>query len=196
MVQPEEMSAREGIPQRPQHTQLFLSAQRNVAKGERRGIRWLFLIVGAGLLFVLKVLYATASLEQLRFLLAPVSIKARPLPNDNALEDVWLAGLSLRGKWIAHHFYPQYTSEDRLAIVKGSFATQVLTPMTAFLALENEAQKTALRKKQEDVLKAKHALDIGEETRMSEPGFLIMLAMVFMLAALRNRTRLTAWLKN
>lgn len=125
-----------------------------------------------------------------------IQIQRQPSQSDSNIEDVWMAGLSLRGKWIAHHFYPQYTSQDWLTIVKGSFAIQVLTPMTAFIALENEAQKAVLRKKQEDVLKAKHFLDIGEETRMSEPGLLTLFTIILLFATYYDRTRLKVWLKN
>lgn len=90
----------------------------------------------------------------------------------------WLQALALQGQWLQHVFYPQYTPTDWPALIKESFTTHTMTPVTSFLSLENEAQRKALLKKQEEVLHSSKSLDIEEEDRMSEPGLLVLLLLV------------------
>jgi hypothetical protein len=63
--------------------------------------------------------------------------------------------------------------------LKNSFRTGILSPVTAYMVLETEAQRILLRRKQAEVLRANQALDLNEEqVRMSEPGLWI-LALLF-----------------
>jgi hypothetical protein len=75
----------------------------------------------------------------------------------------WQAGLLLRGhdQWQALH--PAAAEAQHLAFTQASFQHRILTPLTAFLALENEAQKAALRRKQSETLAANANLDTQEE---------------------------------
>jgi hypothetical protein len=75
----------------------------------------------------------------------------------------WQAGLLLRGydQWQALH--PAEAEARHLAFTQASFQHRILTPLTAFLALENEAQKAALRRKQSQTLAANASLDTQEE---------------------------------
>lgn len=75
----------------------------------------------------------------------------------------WEAGLLLRGhgQWQALH--PAEADAQHLAFTQASFQHRILTPFTAFLALENEAQKAALRRKQAETLAANANLDAQEE---------------------------------
>lgn len=75
----------------------------------------------------------------------------------------WQAGLLLRGydQWRALH--PAEADARHLAFTQASFQHRILTPLTAFLALENEAQKAALRRKQSQTLAANASLDTQEE---------------------------------
>jgi hypothetical protein len=107
-------------------------------------------------------------------------IQPKPaLPSING--DRWQAGLQLRLFETVCELCPRDADRNWLAAVKGSFASHVLTRTTSFIALENEAQRQALLKKQKTVLNARKALDIGEEQRMSEPSFWIILG-VFAIA--------------
>ena len=74
----------------------------------------------------------------------------------------WQAGLLLRGyaQWQALH--PAVADARHPAFVRASFANRLLTPLTAFLALENDAQKAALRRKQAQTLAANANLDAQE----------------------------------
>jgi hypothetical protein len=75
----------------------------------------------------------------------------------------WQAGLLLRGhsQWQALH--PAEADAQHLAFTQASFQHRILTPLTAFLALENEAQKAALHRKQSETLAANANLDTQEE---------------------------------
>ncbi len=69
-------------------------------------------------------------------------------------------------------FYPEKNAFSWLPLVQNSFRTQVMSPETAYIVVETEAQKQALLAKQKQILAAKKTLDAGEETiRMSEPAF-------------------------
>lgn len=80
----------------------------------------------------------------------------------------WEAGLLLRGhaQWQALH--PAEADAQHLAFTQASFQHRILTPFTAFLALENEAQKAALRRKQAETLAANANLDAQEAGPQSE----------------------------
>jgi len=93
-------------------------------------------------------------------------------------EKDWSTGLALQGDWLYHIFHPERTDKDWLGLVQESFKAQIMTPLTSFISLENEAQRQALLKKQREVLNAKSSLDVGEETRMSEPGIIVLLIVI------------------
>ncbi|TGE14185.1 MSEP-CTERM sorting domain-containing protein [Hymenobacter elongatus] len=88
----------------------------------------------------------------------------------------WQDGLWLHGYQQYQALYPAAAETMRLSAIRGSFASGIMTPLTSYLALENEAQKAALRRKQNEVLAGNGALDAGEETQpMSEPDVWILL---------------------
>ena len=89
----------------------------------------------------------------------------------------------LQGMWMNMELFPSKTEGNSLSLIKQSFRTGIMIPLTSFIALENEAQRQALLRKQERVLSANKSLDIGEESEMSEPGMAIMI-IVLLLAAL------------
>ncbi|RZK51519.1 MAG: MSEP-CTERM sorting domain-containing protein, partial [Hymenobacter sp.] len=74
----------------------------------------------------------------------------------------WQTGLLLRGyaQWQALH--PAAADAQHLAFIQASFRSRLLTPLTAFLALENQAQKAALYRKQAQTLAANASLDTQE----------------------------------
>lgn len=123
---------------------------------------------------------------------ASVVWNEKATPNSEEVDLVqkdWESGLYLQGQWFAHAFHPERTEQEWLALVKNSFKAQMMTPVTSFVSLENEAQRQALLQKQEAVLQAKKSLDISEnEVRMSEwsysPAVLICLYLILMLLAI------------
>lgn len=108
-------------------------------------------------------------------------------------EKSWAAALSLAGNWRWQQLHPERSDQIWNPSVKASFDGHILSPLTAFIVVENEAQKAALRKKQSEVLKGKSSLDAGEDAaRMSEPGFIIVLLLGgFILWWERHSVRLT-----
>lgn len=91
-------------------------------------------------------------------------------------EKSWAAALTLAANWRWQQLHPERSDQIWNPSVKASFDGHILSPLTAFIVVENEAQKAALRKKQSEVLKGKSSLDAGEDAaRMSEPGYIIVL---------------------
>ena len=100
----------------------------------------------------------------------------------------------------AHRLYRRHLANVRagatgyrpwLAEVRASFVSEVLMPQTAYLVVENDAQREALRRKQRETLDADPALDLEEEENlrsMSEPWWFWFLGLVlFAGVALRRR---------
>ncbi|AHJ96800.1 MSEP-CTERM sorting domain-containing protein [Hymenobacter swuensis] len=74
----------------------------------------------------------------------------------------WQTGLLLHGYQQWQAFHPEAAEDQRVPFVRASFRAGILTPFTAYLALENPAQKAALQRKQDQVLSGKAALDVDE----------------------------------
>ena len=93
----------------------------------------------------------------------------------------WADALTLRRRYLHNQREGETGYRPWLAEVQGSFRTGALMPTTAYLVVENEAQKEALRRKQSQTLAADPAFDASEseETRsMSEPWWVWMLGML------------------
>jgi hypothetical protein len=97
-------------------------------------------------------------------------------------EKNWQSALAMQALWRWQVLHPELSEKEWLNLVRHSFISKVMTPVTSYLVVENEAQKAILKKKQEQVLSSNKSLDVGEDTRrMSEPGF-ILLATLLILA--------------
>ena len=84
-------------------------------------------------------------------------------------EKNWQSALTLQGQWTSQILHPENSDKEWLNMVKYSFISKVMTPVTSYLVVENEAQKAMLKKKQEQALSGNKSLDLGEDTqRMSE----------------------------
>ncbi|EDM44778.1 hypothetical protein SCB49_14440 [unidentified eubacterium SCB49] len=103
------------------------------------------------------------------------------IPETEIKEKDWVSALKMQGQWNSQILHPNTSEKKWLTLVKHSFISKVMTPLTSYLVVENEAQKEMLKKKQEQALSGNKSLDLGEETqRMSEPS-LIILAISFVL---------------
>lgn len=100
---------------------------------------------------------------------------AGPLNED--LPTPWQQGLWMHARWQAHLLRSVQLPVDARELVGASFGAQVLLPVTAWICLENEAQRNALLKKQEELLNGTASLDAADETLtpMSEPGWVWLL---------------------
>ncbi len=97
---------------------------------------------------------------------ASVVVSGRPAVGSAAgipASSRWLTGLLLRGYGQWQSFHPEATDQERVPFVQASFRAGIMTPFTSFLALENEAQKAALRRKQAQTLAANASLDAMEQ---------------------------------
>jgi len=90
--------------------------------------------------------------------------------------DNWEDAVLLHSQWQRHLVHPEQTNRDWVRMVRNSFRTSVMTPVTSYIALENEAQKAMLKKKQEQLLSGNPSLDAGEDVpEMTEPSTWILL---------------------
>lgn len=105
----------------------------------------------------------------------------------------WQSALTMQAKWASQILHPETSDKEWLNLVKYSFVSKVMTPVTSYLVVENEAQKAILKKKQEQVLSGNKSLDLDEDTqRMSEPSLWI-LAILFGLVIWHRQTRKRQW---
>ena len=113
-----------------------------------------------------------------------------PHEEAGAYDDRWLNAQTMAGQWMQLQLHPEAGDAAWRDLVRASFRAQVLMPVTAYIAVENEAQKNALLKKQDEVLNADGALDASEDElqSMSEPGLLLLLIPFGLWVLLRRRT--------
>lgn len=103
-------------------------------------------------------------------------------------EKDWESGLLMQGQWMLQVLYPQTADEEWLSLIQNSFKSKILTPLTSYIVVENEAQKMMLKKKQEEVLSGNRSLDLNDDTqRMSEPGIFVMLLLLGLFYMINKR---------
>jgi len=91
----------------------------------------------------------------------------------------WAAALVQQNNWLAYHLQTSPNNARYLELVKQSIQNQLLSPVTSFIVVENEAQKKALLKKQKEILSGNKNLDPDEDTQsMAEPNLFILLALI------------------
>ena len=111
----------------------------------------------------------------------------------NMKEKNWQSAFILQGKWIAQILNPESSKSEWNNLVKNSFLTKIMTPLTSYLVVENEAQIAILKKKQEQVLSSNKAYDLEvEPQRMSEPN-MIILTLLFLLILWYRQKRKRKW---
>ena len=101
----------------------------------------------------------------------------------------WQSAMELEGRHRALQLRPQGGTAAWRELVRGSFKAQVMLPVTAWMCLEDDAQRNALLKKQEEMLNGNAALDASDQniTNMSEPGILWLLIPVLLWFVLRRK---------
>lgn len=86
----------------------------------------------------------------------------------------WQNGVQLYGMWMSARLNPRDAGRRNHTVITNSFTTHLLTPLTAFLSPENDAQRQTLLRKQEQMLSSMRPLDVGEEHEMDEPPLWVL----------------------
>ncbi len=103
-------------------------------------------------------------------------------------EKDWNSALQLNCNWISQNLNPSKSDAEWLNLVKSSFVSRIMTPVTSYLVVENEAQKAILKKKQEQVLSSNKSLDVGEDAqRMSEPSLIVLAILLGLFLWIREK---------
>lgn len=106
-------------------------------------------------------------------------------------EKSWSSAITLQALWMSQILHPETTNKEWLNLVKCSFISKIMTPVTAYLVVENKAQKAMLKKKQEQVLSSNKALDLEQEiVRMTEPNMIIIGIILFFLILYRRKKKI------
>lgn len=107
-------------------------------------------------------------------------------------EKEWESALMMQAQWNSQILHPENSDREWLNLVKHSFISKVMTPVTSYIVVENEAQKAMLKKKQEQVLSGNKSLDLGEDTqRMSEPSMILLLILIGLILWFREKKETT-----
>jgi hypothetical protein len=105
-------------------------------------------------------------------------------------EKNWHSALKMQGQWTSQILHPETSDKEWLNMVKYSFISKVMTPVTSYLVVENEAQKAMLKKKQEQALSGNKSLDLGEDTqRMSEPRLILLTILLGLILWFREKRK-------
>lgn len=112
------------------------------------------------------------------------------LTKTNGIDNQWLTAINLQAKWNSLILHPENTKKNWIPMIQQSFSSKIMIPYTSYLVVENEAQKAALKKKQEEILNSNKSLDPDNNAqRMSEPNIILILLFLgpFLWTRLRKR---------
>ena len=121
---------------------------------------------------------------------ASILVKKDPYIIDGRqiFEKNWQSALLMHAAWQSQTLYPEIADSEWQQMAKYSFVSKIMTPVTSYLVVENEAQKALLKKKQKQVLSGKKSLDVGKETqRMSEPSLLLIIVLLMIVYMIREK---------
>lgn len=105
-------------------------------------------------------------------------------------EKNWHSAMIMQAQWYSQILHPENSDKEWLNMVRNSFLSKVMTPVTSYLVVENEAQKAILKKKQEQVLSGNKSLDLQEETqRMSEPSLIVLSILLGIVLWIRKKRK-------
>ncbi len=100
----------------------------------------------------------------------------------------WQSGLAIQALWFSQVFHPERVNKEWHTLLKASFQSKIMSPLTSYLVVENEAQKAMLFKKQAEVINGNKALDLDDEVqRASEPSLWLMLFLLGGILAWKKR---------
>ncbi|WZL72983.1 MSEP-CTERM sorting domain-containing protein [Clostridiaceae bacterium 35-E11] len=87
----------------------------------------------------------------------------------------WENAVILKAMYMHQQLHPEKAWEQSLEIVKGSISKHVMSPLTSYIVLENQAQERAMLEKQKQILATTKPVEVGDLTEMNEPPIAIML---------------------
>lgn len=93
-------------------------------------------------------------------------------------QPTWEKAVALNAANIYYILHPEKYVEMSKGIVKSSIESRIMTPLTSFIVLENEAQEKVLLEKQKKLLSSDKPLDASDQTEMSEPSLLILILLI------------------
>lgn len=115
-----------------------------------------------------------------------------PVLDDKTIGKDRLTALRLEARKIAHTLNPKLAGAEWVQTIRYSFMSGLLCAETAYMVVENDAQKAMLLKKQQQTLANHKNLDLGTDSqRMSEPDWWWLVLGLLVWAAIRQRKRLS-----
>lgn len=115
----------------------------------------------------------------------------------NKKELQYKSALELYSLWTHHNLHPEQTEKNYSKMMKLGYSSSIMSPITSFIVLENEAQERRLLQVQKEVIKGKKCLTYGKDkTKMSEPEFYILIILLFFIFLWKKRPVLFQKLKN
>ncbi|MCD8177112.1 MAG: hypothetical protein LUE98_06720 [Tannerellaceae bacterium] len=86
------------------------------------------------------------------------------------------SALAIQERRMLETLNPRLGEEEWLDMLRASFTSRLLTPATAYIVVETEAQRQLLAEKQKQVMSGHRDLDLGREWfPMSEPDLFLLL---------------------
>jgi hypothetical protein len=108
---------------------------------------------------------------------------ATPAPILQTKEKHWPTALQLQAHHLSQILHPESGDAAWLELVRSSFASRIMMPVTSYLVVETEAQRAALKRKQAEMLNSHKYFDAQEDDveELSEPHIYItaLLLLVF-----------------
>lgn len=106
----------------------------------------------------------------------PTIVSKNPIEKVEKTGNEIIDGLAMQAQNQHFVLYPKSKDANWKNLVETSFDTHLMASLTSFMSVENEAQKQALLRKQDQVMAAKQSLDTDETShKMSEPSLWILL---------------------
>lgn len=96
------------------------------------------------------------------------------IPINDVKRTSWKNGVIMKAKYMNTKLHPEKSLQSSLNIVKQSITSNVMSPLTSYIVLENEAQEKVLLEKQKQILSTNIPVDIEDFIEMDEPPLFII----------------------
>lgn len=100
------------------------------------------------------------------------------------------AAIAQTAHWRKLQIQPNVYEQEWMLQLKANFSSGLMSPLSAYIVVENEAQKAMLLQKQAQAMDGNARLDLEEDVNnMSEPGFFLLLGLLLILGWYQNRNK-------